>query len=320
MRNDVPQTLELPPGSYTFGTLFGSSFTFEVTAAGTVDYAVGPPLDDFLEGRGTTTLRVNGFKIDIDATPLSFDQFWLMDSASGLTLGRPTTAVQTVRLIPGIYRFGTLVSPQFLFEVTGDGTVDFVAGPPLDDFLEGRGTTTLRVNGFKIDIDATPLSMSAFWLQDSLSGLTLQRPTTAVEGFRLIPGTYRFATMVSPHFLFDVGPGGSVEYPIGPMDRYVSGRGSALLRVNGYLVGIDATRLGPASFTVRDAASGLTVAFTTHSFHCMSLLPGEYQFACGFVFLFRLEDPGVFAYSPGLEPCVTGAGGQRLSVSCDPGP
>jgi hypothetical protein len=141
---DKPQIIELAEGTYTFGTLGTPSFLFSVTAAGTVDYPPGP-LDGFVEGRGTTTLVVKGLEIKIDARPLAMPSFWLLDSGSDLSLQRPADVENTLRLIPGGYRFGTLVNSAFLFDVTAAGTVDYPVTPTIP-YPAGRGSATLQVN------------------------------------------------------------------------------------------------------------------------------------------------------------------------------
>jgi hypothetical protein len=90
-----PHTIELQPGTHTFGTLVDPSFEFEVTPDGTVDYAPGP-LDAFLSGRGTATLHVAGFEVAVDATALSLVQLWLQ----GASTGTRVASTRTTRSIP----------------------------------------------------------------------------------------------------------------------------------------------------------------------------------------------------------------------------
>jgi hypothetical protein len=71
----------------------------------------------------------------------------------------------------------------------------------------------------------------------------------------------------------------TIGYAVGPMDSYLAGRGSTTLRVYGYLVGIDASRLAPLYFRVSDPSTGNGVSIDTDRFHCISLLPGTYEFA-----------------------------------------
>ncbi len=65
------QSLQLQPGRYEFVVASGvpSDFTFDVTAAGLVEY--DPSFDTFLSGRGSRTLVIKGFEINFDARYLS---------------------------------------------------------------------------------------------------------------------------------------------------------------------------------------------------------------------------------------------------------
>lgn len=119
--------------------MFGPTFSFSVTAAGAVSY---DPTLTFLSGAGTTTtLKVNGFQIKVDATPLTFNQFRLGDPGSVMSEFLAATRIQPVTLIPGSYVFGTLFGPAFVFSVTGAGTVAYDAGL---NFLSGRAQPPWR--------------------------------------------------------------------------------------------------------------------------------------------------------------------------------
>lgn len=69
-------------------------------------------------------------------TPL----IWTMDPIS--SDAHQTSEVQTLRLNPGEYRFGTFTF-DFPFRVTMHGVLEF--NPGLDQCVGGRGTTTLSV-------------------------------------------------------------------------------------------------------------------------------------------------------------------------------
>jgi hypothetical protein len=219
----VPQVLALAPGTYRFGTLFGPTFEFSVTAAGTVDFAPGLA---FLSGAGKTTLKVNGCRIEVDATALTFDQFSLSDTASGLVRFFPTTSVQALTLIPGPYRFGTLFGPTFEFSVTGGCTLNFA---PELSFLSGAGTTTLEVIGFLLSVDARRLTLPSFTLNDSASGLGEPFPTASHQCVTLIPGPYVFVCGFS--FPFSVTSTGLFDYDP-TFIRCVTGLGRQQLRVS----------------------------------------------------------------------------------------
>jgi hypothetical protein len=132
--------------------------------------------------------------ITFDATALSLSKFLV----SG-TKDLPNTKPRAIELKPGPYTFGTLTGPSFPFMVTSAGNVDFATGP-LDTFVTGRGTKAMRVDGFHITVDATPLSLHLFDVQDPASGLGVgdKQQTSAVAAYTLIPGTYRFANDDAP--------------------------------------------------------------------------------------------------------------------------
>src|SRR5260370_34514595 len=61
------QSLQLQPGRYEFVVASGvpSDFTFDVTAAGLVEYE--PGFDTFLSGRGARTRVIERIEISVDA-------------------------------------------------------------------------------------------------------------------------------------------------------------------------------------------------------------------------------------------------------------
>jgi hypothetical protein len=180
------QSFPLEAGSYKL--YYGAgvsqpSIVFSVTTAGTVDYA--PALDGILDGRGTTTLRVNGRTIQVDATPLSVPLFEVNSIFGGAT-ALPTSVVKTMTLLPAdhqvLYNAG-VSQPSVIFTLTTAGTVDYA--PALDGILDGRGTTTLRVNGRTIQVDATALGVPTF---DLFGAGTF--PATSVQPLTLLPAEH----------------------------------------------------------------------------------------------------------------------------------
>jgi hypothetical protein len=250
--------------------------------------------------------------ITLDATQLSSGTFSVSGAAQ-----LPSNVPQSVELKPGMHTFGSLHGPLFTFEVAVDGTIDYPAGP-MDSYLAGRGTTTLEVKGYTITVDATALSLGLFAVQDASTGWGVQHANDKAQAFTGIPGSYQFGSLHGPSLPFKIAIDGTIDYPAGPMDSYLAGRGTTTLCVYGYLMGIDASRLTPPSFRVRDPSTGVGVNIDTDRFHCISLLPGTYEFACGFTLGFVVEDPGVFTYDRTLEPALSGYHTQRLHVVTDP--
>lgn len=188
-------SVNLLPGKYKFGTLFGPTFLFLLTAEGNVAF---DPALAFLDGAGTDRLIVRGFAIHIDATTLTLDQFALTETNSGLGTILATGIVQSVALLPGDYRFGTLFGPVFAFAVSTDGKV--ALGPDLN-FLSGAGSTVLTVRGFPLEIDATSLGSDPVTLTEANSGLSETLTTATVNSVHLIPGSYRLTTGIINEFI-----------------------------------------------------------------------------------------------------------------------
>ena len=155
--NTASHILKLLPGHYDFqqGNGVVPQSAFDVRLDGTVDYAASS--DAFLAGRGTSTFKPLGLPIKLDARPLSTPFFGLF----AVTAWLPTHELQALNLLPGGYQFAqpTGTSPEADFTVRADGNTtyepwqDAAFTPP--GALEGRTTSSLRVVGFEILIDAS---------------------------------------------------------------------------------------------------------------------------------------------------------------------
>lgn len=93
---------------------------------------------------------VREFPITIDPTDLTPPTWWHVPGKTTLiwtmdpisSEAYRTSEVQTLRLQPGEYRFGTFTF-DFPFRVTSEGVLDFSGG--LDQCVGGRGTATLSI-------------------------------------------------------------------------------------------------------------------------------------------------------------------------------
>ena len=91
------------------------------------------------------------FPIRIDPTALTPQTWWHVPGKTPLIWSldpvssdaHRTSEVQTLRLNPGEYRFGTFTF-DFTFRVTPEGVLEFSSG--LDQCVGGRGTATLTVS------------------------------------------------------------------------------------------------------------------------------------------------------------------------------
>ncbi|NKE56711.1 hypothetical protein FXN61_07635 [Lentzea sp. PSKA42] len=143
------QSLQLGPGSYPFQVAAPIAFYFTITPAGTVDYPA--ELEEFLSGKGTRTLRVEGVIITIDARALNTGAGVLMAYA---TNHNDWIVCRRVRILPArsyaVQQGGGHVV-SFQFEVTRDGRVLFDPGL---GFVRGNGTSTVEFLGYLLHVDA----------------------------------------------------------------------------------------------------------------------------------------------------------------------
>lgn len=148
-------TVELPlrAGTYGFSQSTGPpAFTFEVTAAGTIDY--DQAFDGFLQGRGSTKLTVLGHPVGLDATNLSHDLRPAVVGATGLTRQR----MHWLQLVPAS-GYGFIPAEDrladFRFDVRADGAI--TVDPAYAGFA-GVSGDTLTIKGYAVTIDARGLS------------------------------------------------------------------------------------------------------------------------------------------------------------------
>jgi len=176
-------TLSMPPGSYDYliASALPASFTFSVTAQGTVDYDTS--FDAFLSGRGTSTLTVVGLKVTLDARYLS---------GLGILLPglHPEGAAdfisyKTCHMVPAPNYFVQQGSGQvanFSFDLLPDGTFSF--RPEFNGFVSGNGSSTLVFFGYPILVDARAALGAGVTLQP-VAGMPFA--TTSVQYADLLP-------------------------------------------------------------------------------------------------------------------------------------
>jgi len=215
------QHLMLVPGPHAIETAAATAVLFRITDSGTVDYDQG--LDGFLSGRGSSTLQIRGYPIEVnatvDATVTSYTSFAIF--GVGWLDAR---VVQPLRLVPGRHIFWTPASTGMPFTVANAGTVSYEA--TFDGFLSGRDSSTLRIRGYPIEVDATATSYPSF----AVFGVSGWLDARMVQPLVLVPGTYRLHVSGVPDALFRVTETGTIDYD----DLYapvLSGRGSTTLTV-----------------------------------------------------------------------------------------
>jgi hypothetical protein len=230
-------TVILPAGTYSFQQDSGNiaSFQFEVTATGTLNYP--PQFDTFLSGRGTSTLKLNGFAITLDGTALSH----------GLLLSNTTDffmsdSVHNLVLVPApfyIFLAGSGIVANFTFQIDLDGHVVF--DPKFAGFADGSGSKNLTIRGFVVGIDGRRLTQELLPLIDRTPNDFL--PATVVNFLTLIPSDiYGFQVgSIGSDMTFVVGLDGLIDFPVS-CNGFLQGRGSNTLVLLGYPILVDATQ------------------------------------------------------------------------------
>lgn len=255
-------TFQLLPGAYTIQSISGPGYIFLVIPKGTIHYdktfdVNNPEAPGFFSGSETTTLTLEGYPITLDATPLAdaISQFRLGNGTRWLN----TRESHTVRLFPARYGLD-LVSGAINgaeFEVIFGGTIDYDSSldiqrssgdlrPP--GYLSGNSTNKLRLEGYAITLDASPLAQVAGSFRlgsgDTTSRLATNKPSTV----RLLPTHYSlyFDTGAIAEHLFDVLYGGVIRYA-SQFDwsngGFLTGNGGTILKIHGYSLLVDASEL-----------------------------------------------------------------------------
>jgi hypothetical protein len=231
-------TIMLPAGIFSFQQDSGNiaSFQFEVTAAGTLDF--NPQFDNFLSGRGTSTLKLNGFAITLDGTALSHGLL-LSNTLNFLR----SDSIHNLVLVPAptyIFLAGSGIVANFIFEVDLNGNVVF--DPKFAGFADGSGSNRLTIQGFVVGIDGRRLTHELLPLIDRIPNDFL--PATVVNFLTLIPAdTYGFqaGSGIVSDMTFVVGLDGLIDFPVS-CNGFLQGRGSNTLVLLGYPVLVDATQ------------------------------------------------------------------------------
>lgn len=311
------QSLDLADGQYQFSP--GSGMTMScaptVTAAGTWDYPA--TCDEYVSGRGTARLTLDGYAVTVDASPLSTPVVFA--NAFGPS-GGPISAPRTLRLVPTDNPYavqpGSGQVSSCSFGVGDHGLITYPDA--LQGCLAGRGTSTVTFAGVPIDVDARELSTTGFTIPPALVlGTTLQS-STAVEHYRLLPlavGANGFRPGVFSPLAWTVDLAGHVDYSHDD-DGWVDGRGTGTLVVHGYPIEVDASALGTGTFSITPAF-GLP-ALDRGIVASLRLVPGGYHFAAGSSpsFDWRLPRTGGVDYDDSVGPCIFGRATNRLTVGC----
>ena len=153
--------------------------------------------------------------VRIDTSSLTFKLFLIPEKPTGWIDGTDAPAIS---LDPGSYGFQQMsaAAADFRFEVTPGGVFDYDAAN--DAFLEGRGTTTLRVRGFTVAFDATALSHDLLPLIVDAKVLSRLR-------------THQLTLVPAPRHTFQPASGIVADFRVRCERRRPGHRGSALCRL-----------------------------------------------------------------------------------------
>jgi len=281
----------------------GAAVRFKVTDAGAVDYDTA--LDSFVAGRGTPTLIVRGYSVNVDASPTSYPRLIV----SGFSTWADAHVVQPVVLVPGPHAlaFSGGGGPA-RFRVTDAGTVDY--DPAQDAYLSGRGTPTLTVRGYTVNVDASATSYPAVMLL----GPSTWTDAHALQHFVLVPGLHTLVFYNGGVARFRVTDAGTVDYdPV--QEGYLSGRGTPTLLVRGYPVDIDARATSYRGFLISGVTGWLDARIVQH----FRLVPGVHAVVLpgGRVVRFTVTDAGVMDYDAALDGVLSGRGTTTLTFKSD---
>jgi|GEM_PF-3871359 len=303
-------SVDLTPGLHHFvtsgNTAGPSTIPFTVTPGGTIEYE--PENDMILGGRGSDTLAVIGVTIHVDAAALNYRSL----SVDGIVSFSPTPVI-TLKLPPGRHEFlssGNTAGPNYTyFTVTRSGVVDY--GPENDAFMSGRGSNTLVLKGWGIDVDATALSYTHI----AISGSDWLSPGQVIPRV-FMPGNHDFNgpsnTAGYNYLYFKVTPDGRVDY--GPeWDGILEGRGTRKLTVKGLRVtinarSIDHPMMSANGFGWRDSCEVLTLRLIP-GLHDLNTPAANYSYV-----YFTLERSGILSYDPSMNPVLSGRGTATLLV------
>ncbi|MDH5585325.1 MAG: FG-GAP-like repeat-containing protein, partial [Nitrospirota bacterium] len=173
----VVQPLQMIPGDYQFNPATGTTFTFTVTPAGTIDFV--PALDGFITGRGTNTLVINS---DPGGAGLVFSVNSVADAIDA-NIGDgicETSAASECTFRAAIQEANATVGTDIIaFDISGGGLQTIIPGsalPSITDPVIIDGTTQ---PGF---VGAPIIELNGAGAGATSHGLNISAGSTTVRG------------------------------------------------------------------------------------------------------------------------------------------
>jgi len=307
-------TVNLPEGVTTFNAGGGSFYCQpSVTATGT--WSLPAACAGAASGAGTSTLKLTGLPITLDAghlstgvDPLLYGNFVVGAASTQTFTWMPQPPVEMVvgSGLPSRCAFG--------LGANGNATV----------YHCGSSTTvsgsTVNFVGFPFSFDARSLSTTDYVI-DAMSLEAELTSSTTVHNYQLMAAngyTMQIAAGIVATFHWGIGAAGLVTYPAAD-GTFLSGRGTTTLVVNGLPARVNATGLGSGTFTLGPDIFG--PSFNQAAIQYLHLVPSTYEFESAALaspeyFAWDLQNNDTAGFVTGHpHPCAQVAG-PALIVDC----
>jgi hypothetical protein len=266
LEGSEPHVLELPAGTYGFQQASAqiADFEFSVTPQGLIEYQ--PHCARFLEGQGSSVLKVLGLPLELDLKGLSHEVwplFGLADAFLAPKQAHPLSLVPAQR-----YRFAVDRASPAALEFALDLEGQVLLKPEYGGFAQAQDNR-LTLSGYSVKLDGR-------WLSHGLIApfhpKQIELPNDRINPLNLLPASYRFmaGNNVEADLDLTLHPDGSLTF--GPeCFGFVRERGVRELQLLGYPVMIEATK--SSGDLVRISSTGQAAQAPRHL--CSVLIPGK---------------------------------------------
>ena len=307
-------TISLPEGVTAFNA-GGASFYCQpsVTAAGT--WSLPAACAGAASGAGTTTLKLTGLPITLDATHLSTGVDPLLYGNFGVGAG--TTATFTWMPQPPVEMVvGSALPSRCAFGLASAGNATV--------YHCGSSATvsgsTVNFVGFPFSFDARSLSSNDYVI-DAMSLEADLTSSTAVHNYQLMAAngyTMQVGAAIVATFHWGIGAAGLVTYPTADT-TFLSGAGTTTLVVHGLPARVNATGLGAGTFTLGPDIYG--PSFNQAAIQYLRLVPSTYEFESAALaspeyFAWKLQNNDTAAFVAGDPHACAHVAGPALVVDC----
>jgi hypothetical protein len=307
-------TINLPEGVATINA-GGASFYCQPSVTATGTWSLPAACAGSASGSGTSTLKLTGLPITLDASHLSTGVDPLL--YGNFVVGAASTQTFTWMPQPPVEMVvGSGLPSRCAFGLAANGNASvYHCGPSAT--VSG---STVNFVGFPFSFDARALSTNDYVI-DAMSLEAELTSSTTVHSYQLMAAngyTMQIGAGVVATFHWGIGSAGLVTYPATD-STFLSGRGTTTLVVNGLPARVNATGLGSGTFTLGPDIFG--PSFNQAAVQYMRLVPSIYEFESAALappeyFAWELQDNGTAAFLSGHpHPCAHVAG-PALVVDC----